>query len=337
MKRTRTPETTTTSPLKIISIMQGKGGVAKTSTTLSLAWAFLELGKKVLVVDADGQMNATQRLLERMLPPHCDDDVVQFLEDKKIATFYDFVYTVHETSHAPKTYSVLPVTSTGHDSLFLLPGDIRVVNLDGILDVTRVMHSSFPAMRNTLNAVSHVLVGAAEACGADVVLVDTNPNLGALNSHIWFASHGFVIPATYDPACVRGTAYLSARTEEWTEGQQMFRCLRDVMCNPNLNVKWPQHVNNIAAMPKFLGLVLSDLHGADKEHRVKYTKKHIEVVSEHFDFGVTRGNAVLFATPQYPTDLLELARNTQCPTPFVRGRSDLKDPIVNAVKTLFVE
>jgi chromosome partitioning protein len=48
--------------LLIFSIVNEKGGVGKTTTVLSLAAAFAEKGKKVLVVDLDPQSNATMGL-----------------------------------------------------------------------------------------------------------------------------------------------------------------------------------------------------------------------------------------------------------------------------------
>ena len=48
-----------------ITISNLKGGVGKTTTTVNLAYSFMHLGKKILVVDADPQANATPFFLPR--------------------------------------------------------------------------------------------------------------------------------------------------------------------------------------------------------------------------------------------------------------------------------
>ncbi|GHU51433.1 sporulation initiation inhibitor Soj [Clostridia bacterium] len=43
--------------MKILSFYNNKGGVGKTTTCINVAYAFAEMGKKILVVDCDSQQN----------------------------------------------------------------------------------------------------------------------------------------------------------------------------------------------------------------------------------------------------------------------------------------
>lgn len=45
--------------MKKIAVFNHKGGVSKTTTTFHLGWALSNIGKKVLIVDADSQCNLT--------------------------------------------------------------------------------------------------------------------------------------------------------------------------------------------------------------------------------------------------------------------------------------
>jgi chromosome partitioning protein len=49
--------------MNILCVTNNKGGVAKTTSTVDLAYAIADKGYKVLVVDTDPQCNSTYSLL----------------------------------------------------------------------------------------------------------------------------------------------------------------------------------------------------------------------------------------------------------------------------------
>ena len=69
---------------KIISIVNQKGGVGKTTTTVNLGVSLSLEGKKILIIDFDQEANATITLgIKR---EQVQKDIVNFLFDEKITT-----------------------------------------------------------------------------------------------------------------------------------------------------------------------------------------------------------------------------------------------------------
>lgn len=50
---------------KIISFINMKGGVGKTTLSIGIADYLASINKKILIIDADPQFNATQALLDQ--------------------------------------------------------------------------------------------------------------------------------------------------------------------------------------------------------------------------------------------------------------------------------
>lgn len=161
------------SQTKIISILNQKGGVGKTTTTINLGAYLAKLGNSVLVVDADPQSNATSGLgvdktsLGQTL---CDVLVSNVSLDKVIC-------------------------QTELKNLYLLPTDARLASVEVDLagEVGR----------------EKVLAGALKPAGGfDYVLIDCPPALGLLTINALVASNYVLVPVQAEYYALEGLSQL---------------------------------------------------------------------------------------------------------------------------------
>ena len=90
-----------------ICIANNKGGVGKTTTAVNLAAGLARLNQRVLVVDLDGQANATYALTGRVHPVPSIYDVL--VGERKLETV---------------------IWQTNEENVWLAPGDGRLQNID---------------------------------------------------------------------------------------------------------------------------------------------------------------------------------------------------------------
>ena len=150
----------------VLSIVNHKGGVGKTTTVINLAHALVRLGERhnkdyrVLVVDSDPQANATSVLF----PKEQDISSVPTLAD-----VYD------EREPFPITQVI---TQTSVSGLDLIPSSIGLFDVEPDLDPQALRIAMLDAA---------LLEHTADGPNYDWALIDTPPNLGVfmLNSLCW--------------------------------------------------------------------------------------------------------------------------------------------------------
>lgn len=159
---------------RIIAVTTNKGGVAKTTTTTSLASVFAAQGQKVLIIDTDNQGNAAVSF--GIKPRAFQDTLYDVLVTKgfnprhAIYNLYDIAKTKHE---ALKNLDIMP---SNHDMTYL--------EIDVLKDVKKY--------ENPLN----LLKGPLDLIKKDydIIIIDTPPNLGMVNANVMLNATDLVIP-----------------------------------------------------------------------------------------------------------------------------------------------
>jgi cellulose biosynthesis protein BcsQ len=191
----------------ILTFFNHTGGVGKTSLLYHLAWMFSDFGKRVIVADLDPQSTLTAAFL--------DDDTIEKLWETTASgsTMYDAVKPL--TGVGDIVPAVLQMIT---DELFLIPGDAALSSYEDTL--TEQWPSSmgdanvYRPMR-ILSSFWQVMQGAAFAKKADIILVDTGPNLGAINRSVLIAADYVVIPLGADPFSLLGLRHLGPTLRNW--------------------------------------------------------------------------------------------------------------------------
>ncbi len=232
--------------MKIISFFNHKGGVSKTTTTYHVGWKLAQLGKRVLMVDADSQCNLSLTALGdegyiNLATTNPKNNIKSCLES--------VFYAVPELLKAAKCLKV-----RGLNNLYLLPGNFDISEFEVQLGVSFQLTSSFSTMKNLPGSFSYLLQKTAESLNIDYILIDLNPSLSAINQDFIISSDYFIIPASPDyfsQMAVRSLARIIPTWEKWAD---QARVLFEDSTYPLPKIK-----------PKFLGYTINNYTIRDGE------------------------------------------------------------------------
>ena len=169
----------------VLSVINQKGGVGKTTTAVNLGAALAEFGERVLLVDLDPQANCTLSVGVNWQKLEEGRHLSALLEQDPMREALDVIAA---------SDIILPVTST--PNLFLLPGHLATAHTEQWL--------------NQALAKEHRLdrILATARAQFDYILIDAPPTLGVLLINAIVASNQLLIPVEAEYLSLYGVQQL---------------------------------------------------------------------------------------------------------------------------------
>lgn len=168
---------------KIIAVANQKGGVGKTTTTINLAAALTEVGKRVLVVDLDPQGNASTGLgIE--------------VEDRELTT-YELLLEDIDLKEV--------IQATQFDGLHIVPATVDLSSADiELISNEKRSYLLHDALRQT----------QMDDFAFDFILIDCPPSLNLLTVNAMIAAHSVLVPLQSEFFALEGLSQLMMSIRE---------------------------------------------------------------------------------------------------------------------------
>ena len=159
---------------KIIALANQKGGVGKTTTSMNLAASLATLEKRVLLIDADSQANASSGLGVDLSKVDC--------------SIYECLISGADVHEA--------IYTTDIDRLDIIPSNINLVGAE-------VEMLNFERREYILKKLLQMV-----DTEYDYILIDCSPSLGLITVNALTAAHSVIIPVQCEYSALEGISKL---------------------------------------------------------------------------------------------------------------------------------
>lgn len=159
---------------KIIALANQKGGVGKTTTSMNLAASLATLEKRVLLIDADSQANASSGLGVDLSKVDC--------------SIYECLISGADVHEA--------IYTTDIDRLDIIPSNINLVGAE--VEMLNFERREY-ILKKLLQMVNNEY---------DYILIDCSPSLGLITVNALTAAHSVIIPVQCEYFALEGISKL---------------------------------------------------------------------------------------------------------------------------------
>lgn len=190
--------------MKSVAFFNNKGGVGKTTLLCNIAgYLGNYCNKKVCIVDADPQCNATQYFFDEKI-------INEIYEDNNHFTIHKFIEPL---STGEGYSSELSVLRSNRFKVDVIPGDPQLALIEDLLakDWGDAKGGDVRGIRTNL-VFSELL---SRLSGYDFVFFDVSPSLGAINRAILLSSDYFVSPMSIDIFSLKAFENISTWIDDW--------------------------------------------------------------------------------------------------------------------------
>jgi chromosome partitioning protein len=272
--------------MKIISVINYKGGVGKTTLTANLAGELARRGYKILMIDLDPQASltfsfirpddwkkdlATSKTIKNWFKPSKKDEKLKFTD------------LIFEPNNVKKYLG-------GNGKLHLISSHLELINVDLEL-ATLLSGANLKQAKQNFIKVHRTLSNGIEQLNNeyDIVLIDCPPNFNIVTKNAIVASDNILIPAKPDYLSTLGIDYLIKSLKELVDDYNEYCKVDDDNVVEEIN---PEIAGVLFTMVQFYG---GEPISAIRPFISQTKKLKIPVFDSYF-----RENKTLFAdAPQY--------------------------------------
>jgi chromosome partitioning protein len=293
--------------MKVVSVINYKGGVGKTTLTSNIAAHVASLGKRVLMIDLDPQTNLTLSFMGN------EEWANKSAADRTLKNFFEPLLDTAGNA-TPLDALVIPLDVEGV-KMDLISSHLELINVDTEL-AARLGRGSEGILRRNFLTVHSRLSDGMKTLGDryDLVLIDCPPSFNTVVKNALTASDFYLIPAKMDYLSTLGIDQLDRNSQRYVE-------------------KYNEIVEEFGGSrgkisPKILGVVPTMV--------TLYGEKPINVNQQYLDQVKSKG-FYLFPWLRENSNVYAPAPSTGIPVIFRRSGSPALPGIVEEIKNLSEE